>query len=157
MNRERYLSWKMFILRLLFGAFFIWVASDKVLSPYQNFLYVVQGYQLFPDPIEELVAIIFPWIELCLGVLLVLGLQIKWVLRCFILIISSFILIIAQALIRKLPIEFCGCFGGLFSSKIQHTLLIDIGLWILAMLMLYSLEKTSFCSLDRYFSKTKNS
>ncbi len=144
-----------FIFRFIIGGFFIAVGLDKIIEPYQNFLYVVQGYQLFPEMLEEIVARVFPWMELLLGLFLVLGLWLKWTLRSFLLIVSSFILIILQALVRRLPIEFCGCFGGLFSSEIHHTLMLDMFLWIFLFGMSRSLEQASFWSLDKFFLKSE--
>ncbi len=149
------LGTRYFILRILIGGFFIAVGVDKLIEPYQNFLYVVQGYKLFPEMLEEMVARIFPWMELFLGLFLALGLWLKWTLRSFLLIVSAFILIIVQALIRRLPIEFCGCFGGLFSSEIHHTLLLDVFLWIFLSILLRGVEHTSFWSLDKYFLKSE--
>jgi len=145
----------LFSVRILIGAFFIVIGIDKVMSPYQNFLYVVQAYQLFPEPLENIVARVFPWMELFLGIFLFLGLYLRWTIRAFLLILSAFILIITQALVRKLPLESCGCFGGLFSSDIQTTLLLDLSLWFFCYLMLKTPEKTSYLSLDRYFEKTE--
>jgi hypothetical protein len=150
------LKYKLFVLRLLVGGFFVWVGVDKVMEPQQNFLYVIQGYQIFPELLEGIIAVTFPWIELLMGIFLVLGLWTKSVLRAFLLVIFAFILIICQALVRKLPIKFCGCFGGLFSSEIQHTLLFDICLFFLVYLMLRGYEHMGFCSLDKYFSEKKN-
>ncbi len=146
---------KFFVIRIMLGGFFLAIGIDKVLHPYQNFLYVVQGYQIFPEILEEMVARIFPWIELFLGLFLVLGLYLKWTLRAFLLIVGAFILIIVQALFRRLPIEFCGCFGGLFSSKIQHTLVMDLSLWVLLWILLRGLEFSSWGSLDKYFMKAE--
>ena len=145
----------LFVVRILLGAFFVAVGVDKVTHPYQNFLYVVQAYSLFPEMIEEVVARVFPWIELFLGIFLFLGLYLKWTLRAFLLTISAFILIITQALIRKLPISDCGCFGGLFSSDIHNTLFLDISFWLLLVMMIKLFDKTSFLSLDQYFAKTE--
>ncbi len=145
----------LFVLRILIGGFFFVVGFDKIMHPYQNFLYVVQAYQLFPEFLEEIVARIFPWMEFFLGLFLLLGLWLKWTLRSFLLIISAFLLMIAQALIRKLPIDNCGCFGGLFSSKIQHTFALDACLWVMVSLMLKHIVDTEKWSLDRYFLKTE--
>ena len=150
------LKYKLFALRLLVGGFFVWVGVDKVMEPQQNFLYVIQGYQIFPEFFEGIIAVIFPWIELFMGIFLLLGLWTKWVLRAYLLVIFAFILIICQALIRKLPIKFCGCFGGLFSSDIQNTLIFDICLWALVYIMLRVSDKMGFFSLDKYFSEKKN-
>ncbi len=137
-------------MRVLIGGFFVAVGVDKIIEPYQNFLYVVQGYRLFPGVIEEIIARIFPWIELFLGLFLVLGLWLKWTLRSFLLVVTAFILIITQALVRRLPIEYCGCFGGLFSSEIHHTFILDMFLLIFLSILLRGLENTSFWSLDKY-------
>ena len=152
---QKCLSLKFVFLRILIGGFFVWVGVDKIMEPHQNFLYVVQGYQLFPDVLEDMVAWVMPWVEFFMGLFLVLGLWLKWTLRGFLLLISAFIIIILQALIRKLPIKFCGCFGGLFSSDIRHTLLIDICLWLLVLVMSRWLDTVSVLSLDRYFSSEK--
>lgn len=145
----------LFTVRILIGLFFIVVSLDKVMSPYQNFLYVVQSYQLFPAMIEEVVARVFPWIQLLLGVFLFLGLYLKWTLRSFLLMISAFLLIIGQALARQLPISDCGCFGGLFAMEAHNTFFLDIALWLLTLIMLRSLPATSTLSLDNYFAKNE--
>ncbi len=149
------LGFRFFVLRVLIGGFFVAIGIDKLLEPYQNFLYVVQGYKLFPAILEEMVARIFPWIEFLLGLFLVLGLWLKWILRSFLLIVFTFILIISQALIRKLPIDSCGCFGGLFSSDIHQTLILDFFLWLFFWMLLRGLEHSSFWSLDKYFLKSE--
>ena len=71
------------VLRVLFGVFFMLVGGSKLFVPYQNFLYVIQSYQIFPPLIEELSARIVPWIEFFLGLFLVLGLWLKYVLMAF--------------------------------------------------------------------------
>lgn len=146
---------KFVFLRLFIGVFFIAVGTDKILHPYESFLYVIQEYRLFPDMLEELVARVFPWIELFLGLFLSLGLWLKWTLRAFLLVVGAFILIITQALLRKLPISDCGCFGGLFASDIRHTLFIDVSLLLFLRTLQSKYDSTSRCSLDRYFDKTK--
>ncbi|MCB9771107.1 MAG: DoxX family membrane protein [Candidatus Omnitrophica bacterium] len=150
---SKFTTYKFLVLRLIIGGFFIAVGLDKVLEPHQNFLYVIQGYQIFPELLENIAAYVFPWIELFLGLFLFLGLWLKWILRGFLLMISAFILIISQALVRKLPIEFCGCFGGLFSSDIHQTLILDVFLWLFVFLMMRFIAPTSFLSLDKYFSR----
>lgn len=151
----RSLGPKLFVLRILIGSLFVVIGVTKIMEPYQNFLYVVQGYEILPAMLEDIVARVFPWIELFLGLFLVLGLWLKWVLRAFVVLMVAFIGIISQALIRKLPLEYCGCFGGLFSSDIQHTLIMDICLLLLMISLLHGVEHASFWSLDKYFLKAE--
>ena len=142
-----------FIIRLLVGAVFLVSGAEKLLSPYQNFLYVVQGYSLFLPFFEELTARIFPWIEFILGIFTVLGLNLFWSLRGILFCLVGFILIISQAILRNLPIEECGCFGSLVSVPITVTLVFDSCLFLLTLWMVINVSKTSFWGLDQIFQK----
>lgn len=143
------------MLRVLIGIFFVVIAVDKLFEPYQNFLYAVQGYSIFPAILEEIVARVFPWVELFLGLFLILGLWLKWTLRSFLVIVFLFILIILQALVRGIQLDTCGCFGGLFAAEIHQTLIVDVSLLLFFGMLLRRLEETSFWSLDQYFAKSE--
>lgn len=143
------------MLRVLIGVFFVVIAVDKLFEPYQNFLYAVQGYSIFPAILEEIVARVFPWVELFLGLFLILGLWLKWTLRSFLVIVFLFILIIVQALVRGIQLDTCGCFGGLFAAEIHQTLIVDGSLLLFFGMLLRRLEETSFWSLDQYFVKSE--
>jgi len=139
------------IVRILIGCLFIVSGFEKLSSSYQNFLYVVQSYEFLPTLLEDSVARIVPWVELFLGVFLLSGLWIKWVLRGLMLLVTMFIIIVSQALIRNLPIEECGCFGGLVSFPLHVVLLVDSMLLMLTGLLFKNSQRTSVLSLDRYF------
>jgi uncharacterized membrane protein YphA (DoxX/SURF4 family) len=141
------------VLRLLIGCLFLVSGGEKLIWPYQNFLYVLQSYQLLPPGLDTAVARIFPWMEFIAGLFLVLGFWLPVVLRCVLMFFTTFILIIAQALLRKLPIDECGCFGQLLSLKPQHTLIMDSILFLLTFLSLANIKKTEAFSLDRYLQK----
>jgi len=141
------------VLRTLIGLLFIVSGGEKLIWPYQNFLYVVQGYQLLPSGLDEAVAHIFPWMELIAGLFLVLGFWLPVVLRSVLVFFMTFILIIAQALLRKLPIDECGCFGQLLTLKPQHTLIMDSVLFLVTLFLLANLKKTEALSLDKHFQK----
>ncbi len=149
------LGLRFFVLRVLIGIFFVVIAVDKLFEPYQNFLYAVQGYSIFPAILEEIVARVFPWVELFLGLFLILGLWLKWTLRSFLVIVFLFILIILQALVRGIQLDTCGCFGGLFAAEIHQTLIVDVSLLLFFGMLLRRLEETSFWSLDQYFAKSE--
>jgi hypothetical protein len=139
-------------LRFLLGAFFLLMGGAKLLAPYQNFLYIVQGYQIFPPFLEEFAARVVPWIELFLGVFLILGLWLKQALIALLILISGFLLILGQAILRSLPIGSCGCFGDWVSISMPRMVLIDSSLWLLTFLLLAQLPKALPFSLDNYFS-----
>ena len=139
------------IIRFLIGCLFIISGGEKLISPYQNFLYVFQGYELLSVPLEKIVAFVMPWFELILGVFLVLGLWLKWTLRGVIAMFATFIFVVSQALIRKLPIEECGCFGSLLTVPLHILLMLDVIFLILTGLLLFKINYTRFLSLDNIF------
>lgn len=98
-------------LRIFIGLVLLVSGFEKLLSPYQNFMYVIQAYQFLPTWLERIAAVSVPWVELIVGLFLTLGLWINWSLKGALLLFLSFIIIVAQALLRHLPIDQCGCFG----------------------------------------------
>ena len=142
------------IFRILLGAFFVIMGGSKLLAPYQNFLYVIQAYQIFNPPLEELAARVVPWVEFFLGLFLVLGLWLKNVLNALLLLITGFLVILGQAIVRGLPIDHCGCFGDWISVSLKTMFLFDSSSWLLTFLMVLRLKQTSLLSLDNYFSKS---
>lgn len=140
-------------LRIIVGLLFVVSGAEKLIWPYQNFLYVLQSYQIIPPGLDSAVARVFPWIEFITGLLLVLGLWVSYSVRTALVMFAAFILIISQALLRKLPIDECGCFGQLISLKPQHTLLMDSTFFLLLIAAVRNLTKVENFSLDTYFRK----
>lgn len=141
------------ITRILIGCLFVFSGFEKLIGPHQNFLYVVQSYKMFGVFLENIVAHVSPWIELFLGVFLLLGLWLKWVLRALRVLIAMFILVVAQAAIRNIPITECGCFGQLVSFPLYLILVFDGALLVLAGLLSRKEADTRVFSLDCYFDK----
>ena len=137
--------------RILIGGLFIVSGTEKLMSPYQNFLYVIQGYQFLPPLLEEGVARFFPWLELILGVFLVLGLWTGWALRGILLCTTMFLFTVGRAVLRNLPVGECGCFGELISIPLPVILLMDSLLWIATAYLIIRFERTVQFSLDEYF------
>jgi uncharacterized membrane protein YphA (DoxX/SURF4 family) len=142
-----------FLLRILIGGIFVFSGLGKLLSPYQNFLYVVQAYQLLPSSGEYWVAQIFPWIEFLVGTFLLLGLWIPWALRGALLLFGTFVVVVGQALLRGLPLENCGCFGELIHLKPQIVIVLDSAGLLLTAVLLRHLPKLKKFSLDAHFDK----
>ena len=133
------------------GLLFVVSGSEKLIGPYQNFLYVVQGYDLFPSSIEEVVAKVVPWIEFIIGLFLFLGLWTKASLIVTSLLFASFIGIVSQAILRKLDLSDCGCFGELISIPLPILMVMDTVLLILTIWAIKNVSKTEALGLDRYF------
>lgn len=136
--RDRRLT---FILRVMLGILFILSAASKL--PHQvEFIKVVTGYHLLPESVAHLYGSILPWLELAVGCLLIIGLFSRYAAGAIILMVISFI--VANGT-HVYSLEDCGCFEGLFPTKTSDALIIDIVIFIIAILIL--LNKDTFLSL----------
>lgn len=90
----------------------VWLISGwlKVSDPNQTYL-AVQAYDLLPAGVVSVVAAAVPFLELALGVLLLVGLGTRVVAVLSAVVLLAFIGAVAQAWARGLTID-CGCFGG---------------------------------------------
>jgi len=139
------------LFRWLIGLLFIVSGGEKLIGPYQNFLFVVQNYQFLPPLFEELVARLFPWIELILGIFLLLGLWTRQALFGILLMFGGFMTIVGQAIVRDLPITECGCFGELISFPLPVILTFDSTMFLISLWLSKRLDLTRKISLDQYF------
>ncbi len=138
----------LFAVRILLGAVFILSGFQKLIQPTQNFMYVVQNFEFLPQWSEHAVAQWFPWFELFGGMFLAFGLWTRLTLRVLWLACSAFVIILAQALIRNLPIQSCGCFGEMIRMPLAAMLCLDAVMWLLfGMLVVFDSQSRRF-SLD---------
>ena len=95
-----------------FGLAAVWIVSGwlKIIDPMETRQSVV-AYEIFDAQTSYLIAEILPPLEIALGVLLILGVFLRWTGIISALIFLGFIGGIASAWARGLSID-CGCFGG---------------------------------------------
>lgn len=90
----------------------VWLVSGAVKVSDLNQTYLaVQAYDLLPASMVSLVAGALPFLELALGVLLLVGLGTRLVAIVSVIVLLAFIGAVAQSWARGLTID-CGCFGG---------------------------------------------
>lgn len=142
------------LIRVLLGVLFIFSGFLKLTSPYQNFLYVIQSYEVIPQPFDTWIALSFPWAEFLTGVFLIVGLWTEWALRAALVMFTGFILLLSQAIIRQIPVTECGCFGEKFSLPIRVMLVCDSIGWMATAVLLCSAKKLHL-SLDQYFARSR--
>jgi uncharacterized membrane protein YphA (DoxX/SURF4 family) len=98
------------VLRIALGAIFVYSAWSKLKDPWSLFAMAVDSYQVLPLRGVELVARTLPWIELVMGVLLIVG---RWMrvatVACSVLLLVFFGLMV-RARLKGMEIN-CGCFG----------------------------------------------
>jgi uncharacterized membrane protein YphA (DoxX/SURF4 family) len=113
--------------RLLLAGIFLYTGYIKLESPLQ-FAAVLSGYQLFPDALILPLTQYFPWVEIALGVLLLVGLKIRYVAFGACLLLGTFIAVLALTYFRGIEAN-CGCFS--FEDRISPLTLLRDGIILL--------------------------
>jgi len=109
-GRDRLLDVVGTLARLFLGIVLIYAGATKIGHPLTA-QRAVQAYEIFPDGLANTIGLALPFLEVILGVLLVLGLFTRPVAIVSTLLMVAFIIGISQAWARGLTID-CGCFGG---------------------------------------------
>jgi uncharacterized membrane protein YphA (DoxX/SURF4 family) len=112
MDRLRRIAFVVFRLacRLVPAALLLWAGVAKAFA-HQDSVLAVNAYDVLPVRLVEPVATVLPWIEIAVGVLLVLGLFVRFAGLATAALAAVFIAALVQAKVRGLEIG-CGCFGG---------------------------------------------
>lgn len=118
--------WCVVLARLIVGGALATAGISSVLAPTADFLAAIHAYAALPVPAEPYLAAGLPWVEAVIGLAIILGLSQRFSLRIAATLITIFWLVIGQALVRRLPITECGCFGQLLSLPPQRMWWIDL-------------------------------
>jgi len=94
--------------RLILGAVFIYASLDKIAHP-EAFAKDVYNYQILPDALISLTAMGLPWLELVIGIFLLIGLFREGSVSIVTLLLIVFFGAMVFNLARGLDIH-CGCF-----------------------------------------------
>jgi uncharacterized membrane protein YphA (DoxX/SURF4 family) len=96
--------------RLILASVFIFASIDKIIHP-QDFAVVVYNQQILPDFLINIVAILLPWMELILGICLLINRWMNGGAVMVFLLMLAFISMISFNLYRGLDVA-CGCFSS---------------------------------------------
>jgi uncharacterized membrane protein YphA (DoxX/SURF4 family) len=126
------------IARLVMAGIFIYASIDKIAQP-AAFAKDVYNYQILPDALINLTALLLPWLELLLGLCLLAGV---WMPGA-VLAVNGLLLVFLAALVfnlaRGLDVN-CGCFSTGSDAPTMSTtyyLLRDIGFLALGAFLYY--------------------
>lgn len=97
------------VLRLFMGAVWLYASYEKILYP-REFSQAVYNYQILPDMLVNLAALILPCLELLMGLCLITGLWLPGAAVLSTGLMSVFIAALVFNRIRGLDIH-CGCFS----------------------------------------------
>lgn len=106
----RLLSWVGLGVRVYLGWLFLSASWHKVITP-ASFALDVATYQLLPRVLINGFAIVVPWVELIVGLLLLMGYRTRAAALLVALLMSSFLVALLWALHLGLDMS-CGCFAS---------------------------------------------
>jgi uncharacterized membrane protein YphA (DoxX/SURF4 family) len=98
------------VARLLVGGIFLVAAVPKIGDP-GGFADAVRAYGLLPAPFVVPFALMLPWLELGVALYLLAGYMTRWAGIGAALLLATFTVAIAHALVTGSTAHACGCFG----------------------------------------------
>jgi uncharacterized membrane protein YphA (DoxX/SURF4 family) len=96
-------------IRLLLGAVFVAASIDKIAHP-GEFAKIVFNYQILPDRLINIVAIVLPWLEALVGLFILCGWWLPGAVALANLLLVTFLGALCFAVARGIDIN-CGCFS----------------------------------------------
>ncbi len=125
------------LLRIGFGVLLIAASLDKIQHPLQ-FAQLVENYQVIGERLSRWIAIWLPYLELIVGLLLIIGFWVDTAVFINALLMLLFLAMVTQAYARGLDIN-CGCFsteGGAQVSlaKLAENFFLTVGALLLVFL-----------------------
>lgn len=123
----------LFISRIILGALFIYASIDKIMHPLA-FAQVIHHYRLAPPDLINFFAVIFPWMELLGGLLLITGYRVRGSSFLVSVLLVFFGVVLTITAIRGINVA-CGCFSTSTAVKSNIVLRIveDIGMLLLGL------------------------
>ena len=135
-----YQPWLTLLVRLGLGGVLLAAGGLKI-GNLQKSAMSVRAYEMLPVGLANFLGFVLPWIEIGMGLLLIVGVAVSIVGLLGALTMLAFVVAIAQAWARGLSID-CGCFGGggeidPEDTKYLSTILRDIGFLLLGVYLYY--------------------
>jgi uncharacterized membrane protein YphA (DoxX/SURF4 family) len=132
--------WLTLLARLILGGVLLAAGGLKI-GNLQKSAMSVRAYELLPTDLANFFGYFLPWIEIGMGLLLIVGAVVSIMGLLGALIMLAFVVAIAQAWARGLSID-CGCFGGggeidPGETKYLSTILRDLGFFLLGVYLYY--------------------
>lgn len=139
-----------FLMRVFVGCILVYSAYIKIIEPFESFYSSILSYKVVSEGIAYYTARFLPFFELYLGLFLISGLFLKESILLSLGLFSIFEILLLQAIVRKLDVANCGCFGSSHSNPIGVEFGLNI-IWIFFLIMSYRYSKN--ITLDNYLEK----
>lgn len=138
------------IARLVLGVLFLLVGFGKI-DHAVSFANEIGNYDMLPDLYVNISAIVLPWIEVILGLMLIVGYKIKTSALLTGGLLVVFVVAVASAFARGLNID-CGCYSQYVSQKVGWSKIIENSILTILAFFIF-ISKNNSLSLDRFLKK----
>ncbi len=98
--------------RVIVGLIFLVSGIQKSFAAPEEFAAIIEQYQILPPNRILLFATVIPWIEVALGLAMVLGYCTRTASQISSGFFMMFLFALGSTLLRGITLENCGCFGG---------------------------------------------
>ena len=138
-------------MRIFVGAVFIYAGWSKLVSPIENFIAVIEGYQFLSQSLISIVVFFLPWLELIFGTFLLSGLLTRVSAGLLGIFLVVYVVLLLRSLLLHLSVSECGCFGSGIVLAPWQALLLDSGLLIMSLILAW--RPSRFLSFDRLLTQ----
>ena len=136
-------------LRIFLGGTFI-LSSESKLSHHTEFVEVVKDYDLLPEALASAYGNALPWVELFIGIYLLLAIMVRPSAFIALLMGISFMVANITAIVRG--DEHCGsCFGELMTIPVEPAVALDVFILIAALGLFLFRSERQLCGLGSLF------
>ncbi len=125
-------GWLISSLRIIIGIFFVTTGILKLRLPPEEVEALIRTFQILPHGLTYPFALILPWIEIIPGLLLIIGVMPFYSIGVIISLTTIFVIALISVIIRGIPVEDCGCLGGILQETPLTALWRDIGIILLS-------------------------
>lgn len=104
--------------------------------------------EFLPAFVVQAISVILPWVEIAVGVLLILGIAVKFTTSLAALMIAGFVVSNIVLINLGMAAEPCGCFGGITGGEFSTgaSLILD-GVMVGMVLLVFKFHPSSFTSI----------
>jgi uncharacterized membrane protein YphA (DoxX/SURF4 family) len=141
-----------FVFRLILGGIFIFTGFAKI-NGIPALIAEINQYKMLPSVLASLYGNVLPYIEIAVGVVLVLGIALRITASIAGLMLISFAAAKIFALIMNLNITICYCFGAARPLLSNQSLAIDVAMLLLAAQIIRF--RSEFFSIPDWFKRKK--
>jgi protein-disulfide isomerase/uncharacterized membrane protein YphA (DoxX/SURF4 family) len=146
--------WLGTVVRLVLGVVWLWAGWSKLHNP-RGFVQAIRAYDASPEWLSKAVGYGLPVLEVCLGVVLIVGVTVRISAIVSGVLFLVFLVGLVQAAARGIHLD-CGCFGGgggLTTGQTHYTLDIVRDVALLALAVYLALWSFTRISIEEFLAR----